>query len=402
MADDICGASVQENEEAQGCGDLHSTASPFARNCSTDPPPGCSDALHATYPPTKEEELAGPPASGCGDSHSAAEEGQAFISPSAAIGVTEEEGQAVNSTSSCGDPHSAAVDDEGAESLDDTDEIEDSDAEIQYDVQATEFRVTSTRHDDWLHRGPFLADMPWYVYMMRVRRERKPSPTTADHSEIFFFDRHYSLSALYCQVVKYHATTAIPRQVGSLCPPEEEDKGESHAAYKLMIFSCSRCPGPDHCADPLTFRCLLLPSDKPDKEKAFREKPRFAPSWRARKAEIEHKAEIAATKEHISRKIAVVADTTLMKDRKDSSGDPHSAAQTAFRLRPHLLGILAEQFNKHIESMPQGIVELADLISCFLCGQSLYNSQEQLHLAEFAALEVKKINDAMDLVAQKM
>ena len=35
--------------------------------------------------------------------------------------------------------------------------------EPEYTVQATDCRVTSTRHDDWLHRGPFLADVPWHV-----------------------------------------------------------------------------------------------------------------------------------------------------------------------------------------------------------------------------------------------
>ena len=47
--------------------------------------------------------------------------------------------------------------------------------------------------------------------------------------------------------------------------------------------------------------------------------------------------------------------------------------------------------------MPHGIVELVDRISLFfLCGCSLYHG-EQLHLVEFAALEIKKLNDAMDM-----
>ena len=46
--------------------------------------------------------------------------------------------------------------------------------------------------------------------------------------------------------------------------------------------------------------------------------------------------------------------------------------------------------------MPHGIVELVDRISLFLCGCSLYHD-EQLHLVEFAALEIKKLNDAMDM-----
>ena len=85
-----------------------------------------------------------------------------------------------------------------------------------------------------------------------------------------------------------------------------------------------------------------------------------------------------------------------MKDMKVNDADSH-LVQQAFRFRPHLLKILASVFDKHIERMPCGIVELADLISCFLCGRSLYNLHEQLHLAEFAGLQMKKINDAIDM-----
>ena len=144
-------------------------------------------------------------------------------------------------------------------------------------VQATECRATSSRHDDWLHRGPFLADLPWHAYMMRVRRTRKPSQPGADYSQYFFFDRHYNLSALYGQQLRYDTRAAIPRLVGSVCPPKEEDNGEPYAAYNLMLFSRARCLGPEHCADPLICRSLLIPNDKPDNKDVVQEKPLFAP-----------------------------------------------------------------------------------------------------------------------------
>ncbi len=37
----------------------------------------------------------------------------------------------------------------------------------------------------------------------------------------------------------------------------EVNAGEDHAAYKLMLFSCPRCPGAGACADPLIFRSQL-------------------------------------------------------------------------------------------------------------------------------------------------
>jgi hypothetical protein len=158
-----------------------------------------------------------------------------------------------------------------------------------------------------------------------------------------------------------------------------------------------RCPGPEHCADPLAFRPLVFPSNAPDNKANATQTPQFACAWKACRCEMDLKADIAVVKEKRAGKIAVLADTTIMKEMKVSDGDSHAVVQQAFRLRPHLLHILASVFDKHIERMPCGIVELADLISCFLCGRSLYNLHEQLHLAEFAGLQMKKINDAIDM-----
>ena len=70
------------------------------------------------------------------------------------------------------------------------------------------------------------------------------------------------------------------------------------------------------------------------------------------------------------------------------------------RNRPFALGHsyyrLSQGESTNTNSKCRGIVELADRISLFLSGCSLYHD-EQLHLAEFAALEIKKLNDAMDL-----
>ena len=57
-----------------------------------------------------------------------------------------------------------------------------------------------------------------------------------------------------------------------------------------------------------------------------------------------------------------------MKDYKDGSGNLHSAAQLALRIRPHLLQILAVHFDKHLERMPHGIVDLAERLSICLYG----------------------------------
>ena len=146
---------------------------------------------------------------------------------------------------------------------------------------------------------------------------RRPTKST-EYTQLFFFDKHYALSALYCQRVQCSGQVAIPRAVGSICPPQEENDGEEHAAYKLMLFSRTRCPGPAACADPLAFRSLLTPSDKPDDMQLARQvraqlqsktqpswtpptgnlvKPRFAPTWKTCLCELELKAKIAMEKE---------------------------------------------------------------------------------------------------------
>ena len=86
------------------------------------------------------------------------------------------------------------------------------------------------------------------------------------------------------------------------------------------------------------------------------------------------------------------------------SGALQPAAQQAYRLRPLVLKVFAEQYDKHADGMPHGIVAVVDIVSCFLCGESFYLLSEQLHLGEFAALEMKKQNAALDmdiLVRQK-
>ena len=91
----------------------------------------------------------------------------------------------------------------------------------------------------------------------------------------------------------------------------------------------------------------------------------------------------------------MIADTTTLKDY---CRDSNPATRRALCLRPLILRhILAPQFDKHIDQLPYGLVHLADLITSFDCGQSCYHPEEQLHLVEFAALQMKKFNDALDM-----
>ena len=47
--------------------------------------------------------------------------------------------------------------------------------------------VTTTKYDDWLHRGPFLAALPFFVYTAYVERVRRPRSGSRPSSSMQFF-----------------------------------------------------------------------------------------------------------------------------------------------------------------------------------------------------------------------
>ena len=253
-----------------------------------------------------------------------------------------------------GDPGLAAAEDNSDDGSQEEGTDNDDAADMHEKIEADELHNTKSRHDDWLHRGPLLADLPFIVYITRVQQVRKPTGGDADYGELFFFDDHYPLSVLYCQQIRRIQKVAIPRIVGQICPPLEEEAGEAHARHKLMLFARTRCPGSQRCSDPLICRPWMIPSGDPDDDKTAAEMnsllkstsrpiagdpeakgiPKFLASWKACKCALEMQAEKAVSKEHASKKIGVIADTTTMKDR---SSDSHPALRKAVSLRPDLI-----------------------------------------------------------------
>ena len=147
---------------------------------------------------------------------------------------------------------------------------------------------------------------------------------------------------------------------------------QAHARFSSSL------PWTQACVDPSTFRSLMVPSDRPDDEQADTEKPRLKPCWKMCKCEFELEAMTASSQERCAEKFAVSADTTIMKELKENSGDVYpTACAQAFSLRPLLLQIFADFFDKHKEQMPHCIVELVDHISRCLCWISLCNTNEQ-------------------------
>ena len=66
-----------------------------------------------------------------------------------------------------------------------------SDAVKEIECQPCEVRTTTSRHDDWLHRGVQLAALPFIVYMARVKKVPRPTRSGTNRKYIFSFDQHY-------------------------------------------------------------------------------------------------------------------------------------------------------------------------------------------------------------------
>ena len=248
------------------------------------------------------------------------------------------------------------------------------------DEMIQELRATTTRIDDWLHRGAYLQELTLVSYMRHVARVRKPT-TNSGQSFLFLFDEHYELADQYCQAVMSNAD-ALPRFIGPTCPPARKDVMEEHALYKLMLFGKARCAGAGACSDPLMHRCAFLP-----KSASGSRRTRYCslPVWRATFASMTLRAQRAEKKLARAQRIPVIADVSLLKT--SPSGTEHKQKEKAW-----LHHLLAKVVEKHCGEIACGIVYA---ISAFLPSCSEVHD-DQLHLDEFVALENKEMNTNLD------
>lgn len=228
-------------------------------------------------------------------------------------------------------------------------------------------KTTSSLHDDWLHRGPFLQSLSWFVYASRLRRV--PKPKTLQKNVLHFpFDSHYLLAAMYCQT--FSIQMRVPRLIGPHLPLPEE--GEDHRAFMMMLFSTYQCQGVGCCTDPLNCRPVLV------KANLTNNKHRFSEAWKARKAEITRHANAARVKTDRSRKIPVVHDTTVAKQWwNTTSADFQQCSHDVLQLT--LMQMLVQ---KH-KAVDYTVYQLL----CGYLGSQSGNYPEQLTLEEFAAME---------------
>ena len=204
---------------------------------------------------------------------------------------------------------------------------EDAEA-FEESLDITALEATTSAHDDWLHRGPFLFDMDFHTYMRftirkPVPRDHKVSEVNSDGvlertsisssgAEVFYtrvlgevfgfaickigirpstlmgllvdrvehcfhFDSHYALAKSHWQhlVTEGHAKLVVMEALR--CPLPNVNNGEDNAVFKSLIGTLIKCPGPGHCADPLFCKAGFFQVTVPESSKQTDESE--LPDW---------------------------------------------------------------------------------------------------------------------------
>ena len=150
-------------------------------------------------------------------------------------------------------------------------------------MDITTLTNTTSVYDDWLHRGPFLADLDLHTYVAHVLRKPRPVKARladAQRSEhVFPFDDHYELAKSHWQQLPMHCRAVLPMLEALRCPTPDLNNGEDNTVYKSLVGTLIVCPGPNRCNDPLLFRPAFFPPTDPRTCSCRRQ-------WKARRAEI--------------------------------------------------------------------------------------------------------------------
>ena len=115
-------------------------------------------------------------------------------------------------------------------------------------IQMKTLRSTTSTHDDWLHRGPYLHDIAFHTYAEYIDPVRLPRHAPAEE-QIFRFEPHYALARSYGQRINTPARIPVLEAL-RFVPPGETTK-EENALYKHIVGSLLRCTCAESCSDPL-------------------------------------------------------------------------------------------------------------------------------------------------------
>ena len=324
----------------------------------------------------------------------------------------------------------------GAESIGQVQEAEDAEEAVEEDEEAVEedeetdekdqplghrdaildadiirmktLRSTTSAHDDWLHRGPYLNDLPFHTYTEYVNRVRRPRQPPADH-QIFEFEPHYALSRSYCQQIETPARTPVLEAL-KFAPPGA-GRAEENALYKHLIGSLTRCTCADGCADVMLMKPFLQSSagklalqssaGKPAADGATKlatddvTKPvtwSFHRAWKPRRAELEVLAHRGETKIKRAMRIACIKDTTMVRGWLPAASSVSSEHRQNLMnlLRTTLAQMALQRYNVIWPDAWNGLL-------AFLGVANIHD--DQLTLAEFSALRTRRLVQNLDNMA---
>jgi len=251
--------------------------------------------------------------------------------------------------------------------------------DLMVTVDITTLTNTTSVYDDWLHRGPFLADLDLHTYVAHVYRCPRPTKARVADAQrvehVFAFDDHYELAQTHWQQLQTHGHGALPMLEALRCPPPDMNSGEDNAVYKTLVGTLLVCPGPRRCNDPLLYRPAFFPPGKPAACNCRQQ-------WKARRAEIEVRAAIAEDKCNAAKRIAVIADTTLCRTHTASAGD----------IRP--LGLLCVLSQWWIQQCGRALPCFASRILLFLNTRLFHD--DQLTVAEYSAYHLRSVIQHLD------
>jgi len=259
-----------------------------------------------------------------------------------------------------------------------------------------QLRATTSVHDDWLHRGPFLHDAPFHVYAQYVDRVRRPQ-TDSMTGQYFLFESHYTLAHSYCQQIRTPAR--LPVMEALKCPSPAKGNGEENAMYKSILGVLLSCKSKDCCSDPMLFKPALFcggPRSSAEAHEACESgdsdaKPvvwSFKRQWKARRAEIELLADRGQQKADNAKRIPCILDTTLV--RGWCSAD---APLTKWHRYVHFT--LAQLWKQRFGMIRP---DCADLLLAMLAVPT-GTHPHQLTLSEFCAIRLRTAVQNLDFMA---
>ena len=241
---------------------------------------------------------------------------------------------------------------------------------------------TTSSHDDWLHRGPFLYELDFYTYVRHVHRAPKAKKSRIEESErkayLVLFDAHYALADSFVQELDLQGQCTVVALEALKCPTPDLNNGEDNAAFKSLLGTLLTCPGRGHCNDPLLARKTLFQCSYPSSED---EAPVFTcrHQWRARRAEIEVLACRAEAAANAAKRIPVLADVTLVRSHRAS------LAGTAQVRWPQWLCFTQLWMQKSQSGYPCWAPCILEYL-----GHKMHHAA-QLSLAEFAAFHLRDV-----------